>query len=779
MKILLIEDDESLANLVQETLTKQQHYLVDCATDGLEGLELAENFGYDLILLDLVLPKLDGIQLCQKLREQGDRTPILLLTAQDALTKKVKGLDAGADDYLVKPFELEELLARIRALLRRGNDTLLPILHWQGLNLDPNNCQVNYCDRPLKLTAKEYALLELFLRHPQRIFSQSSLLDQIWSFDEFPSENAVRTQIKGLRQKLKQAGASADFIETIYGMGYCLKQSTTPFSQPSESKIVKPKQSATNLPDLNNIWLQHRAKYVGDLETLTQTIRLLKNETDAENSLIEAKQVAHTLAGSLGTFGFKQASKYAGQIDQKLKNYFQLKPDDFNLLEQLIEKLNQELNQSSNTPDNLLFLTPRPRTTTYQHKLLIIDDDSALTQVLMSEANTWGLETTVANDLKQARKIINQNIPDIVLLDLSFPEATEGGFELLEELTTRQPPIPTIVFTSKESLTTRVKVARLGGKLFLQKPVSSYQVLEAIAQVLEQFYPPLAKILVVDQQQETLDNFRQLLAPWGFQVILLSHPRQFWQILEQSLPDLAILQLELPEISGIELCQVVRNDPNWYQLPILAISQSQDEQIIQQAFAAGVDDYLSLPLNPKQLITRIFNRLDKERYRRQQSEIDLLTGVLNRKAFILQINRLLNLAKRQNKSLCFIVIDLDNFKQVNDCYGHDAGDLVLRYLGKLLNQMFRKEDVVARWGGEEFVLGLYDVSKESGNNKLEYLLSTFCQHSFTDSEDREFHVTFSGGLAEYPYDGQDLDSLYQVADRRLYQAKAQGKNLIV
>ncbi|AFZ34851.1 multi-component transcriptional regulator, winged helix family [Stanieria cyanosphaera PCC 7437] len=779
MKILLIEDDESLANLVQETLTKQQHYLVDCATDGLEGLELAENFGYDLILLDLVLPKLDGIQLCQKLRSQGDRTPILLLTAQDALTKKVKGLDAGADDYLVKPFELDELLARIRALLRRGNDTLLPILHWQGLNLDPNSCQVNYCDQPLKLTAKEYALLELFLRHPQRIFSQSSLLDQIWSFDEFPSENAVRTQIKGLRQKLKQVGASADFIETIYGMGYRLKQSATAFTEPTKSKIVKPKQSATKLPDLNNIWLQHRAKYLAHLETLTQAIQFLKNELNAKNSLAEAIQIAHTLAGSLGTFGLKKASKYAGQIEQKLKNYSQLTVDDFNLLEQLIEKLNRELNQSFKTSDNLLFLTPRPRTTTYRHKLLIIDDDSALTQVLMSEANTWGLETTVANNLEQARKIVNQNIPDIVLLDLFFPEAIEGGFELLEELTTKQPPIPTIVFTAKESLTTRVKVARLGGKLFLQKPISSYQVLEAIAQVLEQFYPSVAKILVVDEQQKTLDELRQLLAPWGFQVILLADSRQFWQIIEQSLPDLVILQLELPEISGIELCQVVRNDPNWHQLPILAISQSQDEQMIQQAFAAGIDDYLCLPLNPQQLITRIFNRLDKERYRRQQSEIDTLTGVLNRKAFILQINRLLNLAKRQDKPLCFIVIDLDNFKHINDCYGHDAGDLVLRYLGKLLNQLFRKEDVVARWGGEEFVLGLYDVSQESGNHKLEHLLATFCQHNFTDSRDRKFQVSFSGGLAEYPRDGQHLETLYQVADRRLYQAKAQGKNLIV
>jgi diguanylate cyclase (GGDEF)-like protein len=779
MKILLIEDDESLANLVQETLTKQQHYLVDCTTNGLEGLELAENFGYDLILLDLVLPQIDGIQLCQKLRQQGDRTPILLLTAQDQITKKVKGLDAGADDYLVKPFDLQELLARIRALLRRGNDNLLPILKWQGINLDPNNCQVTYQTKPLKLTAKEYALLELFLRHPQRIFSQSSLLDQIWSFDEFPSENAVRTQIKGLRQKLKQAGADSNLIETIYGMGYRLKQSTSISSIQTESEKAALQQPGVKLLSLSNLWQQHRNKYLAHLETLTQTVQLLKSQTLSDNLLTQARQSAHTLAGSLGTFGFQQASEQSRQIEQKLSAYPQLNSDDYGILEQLIQNLTQELSQPVVALDRSLSSTPRPRNSSCQRQLLIIDDDFSLTQVLVSEANTWGLETKVANNLSQARIIINQTIPDIVLLDLSFPEAQEGGFELLAELNTRQPPIPTIVFTAKESFTTRVKVARLGGKLFLQKPVSSHQVLDAVSQVLEQFYPSIAKIMVVDSNSENLDTIRHLLEPWGFQVITLTNPGQFWQILEQSLPDLIILQLELPEISGIELSQVVRNDPQWYQLPILSISYSQDDLIVQQAFAAGVDDYLSLPLNPEQLITRIFNRLDKERYRRQQSDTDALTGVLNRKASIPQINRLLNLAKRQEKNICLMVIDLDDFKQINDRYGHDIGDRVLRHLGQLLHKLFRKEDVVARWGGEEFVLGLYDVSKQSGMNRLKCLLSSFYQHIFTDSKGHHFQASFSGGVAEYPVEGEDLESLYQIADRQLYQAKAQGKNLVL
>jgi len=174
MKILLIEDNQGFGEIVRDTLSRQ-HYLVDMATDVEMGLELAVWFEYDLILLDFLLPETDGIQFCQKRRQEGDTTPILLMTAQDSTALVVKALDGGADDYLVKPFDLEELLAKIRALLRRGNLSLPPVMEWGGLRLEPSNCKVSYKGQSLRLTAKEYGLLELFLRNPHRIFSQSCL----------------------------------------------------------------------------------------------------------------------------------------------------------------------------------------------------------------------------------------------------------------------------------------------------------------------------------------------------------------------------------------------------------------------------------------------------------------------------------------------------------------------------------------------------------------------------------------------------------------------------
>lgn len=224
MKILLVEDDESLADALIEILIDKQHYIVDTATDGEMGWHFVEASTYDLMVLDVMLPKLDGISLCQRIRRQGYKTPILMLTARDASDDRVLGLDAGADDYVIKPFDLPELLARIRALLRRGDTSLAPILEWEGLRLDPGCCEVSYKEQFLRLTPKEYGLLSLLLRHNGQVLSRSTIIENLWTFDDPPTEDTVKVHLKSLRKKLRQAGASSDFVETVYGLGYRLKK---------------------------------------------------------------------------------------------------------------------------------------------------------------------------------------------------------------------------------------------------------------------------------------------------------------------------------------------------------------------------------------------------------------------------------------------------------------------------------------------------------------------------------------------------------------------------
>ena len=220
-KIILVEDEIKLAQFLEMELSSEG-YTVQVANDGMSGLILARESTPDLAILDWMLPGLSGLELCRRLRATGNKIPIILLTAKDEVSSRVEGLDAGADDYLVKPFNLEELSARIRALQRRSRELTPPTLQHGDLRLDPTSQVVTYREKLLTLTPKEYLLLEYFIRHPGHVLSRSALLDKLWEFDKESGEGTVRTHITNLRSKLKAVGSSKHVIETVYGMGYRL-----------------------------------------------------------------------------------------------------------------------------------------------------------------------------------------------------------------------------------------------------------------------------------------------------------------------------------------------------------------------------------------------------------------------------------------------------------------------------------------------------------------------------------------------------------------------------
>jgi two-component system, OmpR family, response regulator len=222
MKILFVEDDEWIAEPLLEALS-DQHYVVDTALDGEVAWTLIQTYPYDLVILDLMLPKLDGMSLCRKLRQANYTMPVLMLTARDTVPAKVLGLDVGADDYVVKPFDLNELLARVRALLRRQKALIPSVLEWGDLRLNVGTGQVEYGDRPLALTPKEYALLAFILRSGGCIVRPDEILNHLWPSENPPGRETIKVHLRGLRQKLKAAGAVDEIIETVYGLGYRLK----------------------------------------------------------------------------------------------------------------------------------------------------------------------------------------------------------------------------------------------------------------------------------------------------------------------------------------------------------------------------------------------------------------------------------------------------------------------------------------------------------------------------------------------------------------------------
>ena len=220
MRILLIEDNHRLSDSLRATLN-EDGYAVDAAYDGLEGEEMALLTPYDIIVLDIMLPKRDGIEVCRSLRDQKNITPILMLTARDALDDRVLGLDSGADDYLVKPFEIKELRARLRALLRREMDNKSGDLLIEDLRLDPATHYVWREDKPIDLTAKEYALLEYMMRNPNRLITREMVIAHLWDYGQSIASNVVDVYIRRLRRKLDDP-FKVKLIETIRGAGYRL-----------------------------------------------------------------------------------------------------------------------------------------------------------------------------------------------------------------------------------------------------------------------------------------------------------------------------------------------------------------------------------------------------------------------------------------------------------------------------------------------------------------------------------------------------------------------------
>ncbi|MDZ7964700.1 MAG: response regulator [Nostoc sp. DedSLP03] len=527
MKILVVEDDELSAYSLTCVLTNQ-NYAVEVATDGDTAWNFIQTYDYDLILLDVMLPKLDGISLCRQIRSSGLQMPILLLTGCDSSHEKAIGLDAGADDYVVKPFDAEELIARVRALLRRKGVTSQPVLEYGGLRLDPSSCEVMYAGKLLALTPKEYALLELFLRNTRRVFSCGMILEHLWCYEDTPQEEAVRTHIKGLRHKLKAVGAPSDLVETVYGIGYRLKslaeekgrgaalrlRSVTEGQEGrgaeeqrgreeldcEKSLVPNLKSQQQTLMAVAEIWQRFQKRVDEQVRVLEEAIATLNQNSLNPDLRSLAVKEAHTLAGSLGTFGLPLGSKLARNIE------------------------------------------------------LLLSSGQTLSQSEISNLESW---------VKLLRQEIDGN--DAAAISSS--------------------PTP--------------------------------QVLETVTQPLQNDLDAETKILVVDDDPQIQAFLQTLLSPWGLKAIALEDPRQFWEILEIITPDMLILDVELPYTNGIELCQLVRNDSRWCELPILFLTVHSDAEMVNQVFSVGADDFVSKPIVGPELVTRIVNRLERMKLRQR------------------------------------------------------------------------------------------------------------------------------------------------------------------
>jgi DNA-binding response OmpR family regulator len=490
MRILLVEDDENLAKALAAVLSKQ-NYLVDISQGGEIAWEMIHIIDYDLVLLDVNLPKLDGLGLCKRLRDHNQRVPIMLMTVRDSMTDKLIGLESGADDYLVKPFDIQELLVRIRVLSRRLSEQSTPILTCGNIRLNPEMRQISCNDKVIPFSRKEYLLIELFLRHPHRVFSRAGIVDHLWSLDDLPTEDTVKSHIRRIRRKLSEVGAE-DLIETLYGHGYRINPAFLKHS-PSSSDLPPDQESELNQV-IEQVWQNIRAGVLQQVSSLDQAVALLQAGILDRDSLQQARETAHKLAGTVGSCGFEAASYIARAIESLLNhNPSYLAITDS--LSQLVKTLRFELEQSPKS---------------------VVEPDT------------------------------HPDSPD------SLPERAAHSQEM--------------------------------------------------------------RVLAIDDDISILVLLKQILKSRGIQVATLEHPTSIWSILETVRPDLLILDINMPEINGLELCQTIRATAQWSWLPILILTVQTDRQVVQQIFSCNADDYLAKPIVPDELAIRVLNQIRRSKH---------------------------------------------------------------------------------------------------------------------------------------------------------------------
>jgi DNA-binding response OmpR family regulator/HPt (histidine-containing phosphotransfer) domain-containing protein len=485
---------------------------------------------------------------------------------------------------------------------------------------------VTYDGRLLNLTTKEYDLLELFLRDSYHVFSSDEIIDRLWSSDDFPAEATVRSHLRRLRQKLHAAGAPIDAISTIHGRGYYLKSTQTNgniSSEPTLSSAVNRENPALQIDRqqqqyrsfLQETWVTTKRQCLESVSEIQATVdRLLLGECSYPQQEL-AHQLAHKLVGTLGVFGLMSGMEIARQIELLLDRPTLLMPTELIILPDLLEELATEIEYGETIQSN-------PNSSADRSFLLFVDLDPSLSGSLAELATNRDIQTMTVANIDAAYGYIS-TIPDapidiltstVLLVRLASDRDRAPLLGFIANLHQRFSHWSVVVLSERDNLPDRLAVANNGGKFIATAGLTTEQIFTAATSFLQPATTTV-KIMVVDDDLDWLRALPQLLQPWGLKTTTLADPQQFLAVLQAVQPEALVLDLNMPEINGLELCQVLRSDPQWQYLPILFVSATNDSIAQQQAFEVGADDYLCKPIMGGELARRIRHRLARGQYR--------------------------------------------------------------------------------------------------------------------------------------------------------------------
>lgn len=561
-------------------------------------------------------------------------------------------------------------------------------------------------------------------------------------------------------------------------------------SSPESAAAAAPNAAAAEkLKEFQNLFLVVKAKYARGLpkkvEELTRDIEASKAQPDEKEALDTVRQVSHKLVGTAGSYGYEAFAMMMRTIEQAAIEIS--KTDDKQAIEDLWKAIMDALDAGRIAADEIaasisdadLKSDEGPKTTgPVFARVLVVDEDEAFLDVVehLGRQSNVAIIKAPSEGLAMNAALMHQL--DAAIIDVK-EDSQEKAFKLAIDLRSL-PGYDTLplAFLSAEKMRPSVEAAHVGASLHLDKPLDANALEAAVRHLVAIRQGGRPKVMVVDDDPDFTAKIAFDLRNDNLLVRTVHDPLKVLEALQEFPPDVMLLDVMMPGMNGFQVCQMLRGMPRWRDLPIIFITAEIHIEARVKAFTSGADDYLPKPVVTEELLARVRVRLEKSRLLKERSDKDTITGLLLRRAFVEQFNGMLADCERNNSVMSVCLMDVDHFKKVNDTYGHIAGDSVLSGFGQLLLRRFRVDDLRGRWGGEEFIIAFRREDKQTMCAAINRVQDEFSKITFESEDNRQFNVSFSGGIASYPDDGATLHELLSVADKRLYNAKHAGRRRI-
>lgn len=410
--------------------------------------------------------------------------------------------------------------------------------------------------------------------------------------------------------------------------------------------------------------------------------------------------------------------------------------------------------------------------------IYVIGNDPGIAHDLASQINYFGYDARVLSHPSEVGAAVANQPPSALIMELALAEPPLGGAEALARIQAgRTTPLPVIFLASRGDLNTRLRAVRAGGHAYFTQPVDVAALVGQLDLLTTRNTTEPYRILIVEDDPLLAAGYAATLRQAGMTTEIVSEPTRILSSLVEFAPDLILMDVRIPDFDSLELAAVIRQQEAYITLPIVFLSTRADRAKELEVLSLGGDDFLDKPLRPDHLIASVTSRAQRSRILRSLMVRDGLTGLLNhthtKERLAVEVAR----ARRHSGRVAFAMIDIDHFKEVNDRFGHSTGDRVLKSLARLLQQRFRKTDIIGRYGGEEFAVILDGIDGSAALKIVDALRVSFSavRHQAAESY---FSVTFSGGIATFPRFG-DATALNEAADKALYEAKRTGRNRVV